>query len=224
MKIIFLILISSRLFAFTDLYYEIHFTNINKIIETKLKKLKSKPFCKIYSYRGKTSVEVDIDDRNIKKMLSSICLKKHNVVQGANIDDLLLNFEFKEKYSRFNVYVDKTGVSEINEIWMAKSKNELEIIEKRSIGTTRIKYKYSSKKLIEVTMSSFEGAQSIESNHRFAYSEEKASDMILSLESEYTQKLSKRDIGDFQRIFKEIITFENYKVDKNIALNYFNKN
>ena len=208
----------------TDLYYEIHIDEIEKIIENKFSKTEERPFCKVYSYRGKFAVEVEFENENLKNIIKEICEAKHRVIQGSVLDDLLLNFEFKEKYSQYNVYVDKTGVAEINEIWVSKNKSMTEIIEKRSIGTTRIKYKYQKSRLKEAIISSFEGSQSIESNHTFNYFKSNKSDKPDELVSKYTQKLSKRDIGEFKRSFNEKIMFRNYKVDKNIALNYFNKN
>lgn len=224
MRLLFIFIVSLNLFAESDLYYEIHIESLDAILTNKLEEVERTPYCKVYSYRGKLAVEVESNNQTIKEMLKKVCEKKHNIVQGSKLDDLLLNFEFKEKYSKYNVYVDKTGISEVNEIWILENKKQIEIIEKRSIGTTRIKYELKNKKIYKATISSFEGAQSVESDHVFLYSKEKKSDYPTKVVSNYTQKLSKRDIGDFQRKFNETVRFKNYKIDKNIALNYFNKN
>lgn len=223
--IAFLSLLSfSALAAAEDKYFEIHIKDLKSFLVKKLVDLKEEPFCKVYIYKNKVDIEISVKELSIKEILRKYCENKVELILGSDREDYLLNFEFHEKNNDYNIYLDKTGVAEVNEKWVSESDDTLSIIEKRSIGTTRIKYIYKDKRISEVEVSSFEGAQSIEGKHKIEYL--KVDNIMLPnrISSHYVQKLSKRDIGDFQRNFNEEIIFKNYKIDKNVALNHFSKN
>lgn len=220
----FILLLTGQVLSYDDLYFEIHIKDLNLILDKKLTKTKLEPFCKVYLYKNQSKVEISSKNLKVEKILTKLCEEKMKIVFGPSLEDYLLNFEFNEKNNDYNVYLDKTGVSEINEIWVNEQSNKLSIIEKRSIGTTRVSYTYKNKLIEKVEVSSFEGAQSIESKHQVIYGGEKNSTLPKEITSEYIQKLSKRDIGKFKRDFNETVFFKNYKIDKNVALNHFSKN
>jgi hypothetical protein len=208
-----------------DIYFEIHFQKLGKLMEKMLEIKDLNPYCKIFIYKGKHKVNVFPDDENdiINKLLTKTCEDKLKLVKPYSIDEYLDNYDFSESKSDWKIYVDKTGVSEVNEIWVKENKKAKEIIEKRSIGTSRYEYGYKGDLITKVSSKVYEGLQSITSEHKIDYNKISNKNLPVKVESKYIQKLSKRDIGDFERKFDEVVYLKNYKVDQNVALKYFSQ-
>lgn len=221
-KILSLLLFTALLNAkVNDMYFEIHFEGYNEFIDKQMVTDKTDVFCKVYVYMGDIKVEVNSKKKNklLEKFTKKACLEKVGFIVEATIDDYLLNFEYRESKDNWRVYSDKTGVSDLNEIWIKDEVGKLSVVEKRSIGTSRYVYEKENKKIKKINTSVFEGTQSIESEHNIIY--EEGNLFPTKIVSNYIQKLTKRDIGKFQRNFEEVVFFRNFKNDQNIALKYF---
>lgn len=226
MKILTLLtLIFSSIHA-KDIYFEIHFDKVDKLFKRMLEVEVKDPHCKVYIYQNKHKVVVSPKDESevIEKYLSNTCEAKLKLVKKIEIKDFLENYDFAESKSGWKIYHDKTGISEVNEIWLKESKKEVELIEKRSIGTSRYKYMLKDDLITKVSTKVYEGLQSITSEHEIEYKSIKKTQYPIEVKSKFIQKLSKRDIGEFERKFNEVIFIKNHKVDQNIALKYFSQN
>lgn len=206
-----------------DMYYEIHFKELGGYLAKKINMDSAALSCEVFNYNGKVKIKVNPIDVNelIKKFMLKTCTEKNQFVAIIKIEDYLTNFEFEKTKNSWKIYKDKTGVSELNEVWLKESKSEISLIEKRSIGTSRYTYHKKGDLFYKVSASVYEGAQSIESEHQIEYQKINKADFPKNISSRYIQKLTKRDIGEFKREFTEVVTFKNYKVDQNIALKYF---
>jgi len=217
------VLILTPLAQSQDLYYEIHFNELGGYLAKKINKDPHELSCNIYNYKGKIKIKVIPSDVNelIEKFMLKTCAQKNQFVSIKKIEDYLTNFEFDKTKNSWKIYKDKTGVSELNEVWLKDSNEELSLIEKRSIGTSRYTYYKKGDLFYKVSASVYEGAQSIESEHQIEYITIGKAKYPKSINSQYIQKLTKRDIGEFKREFSEKVNFKNYKVEQNIALKYF---
>jgi hypothetical protein len=224
LKIIFILLISLSCLA-KDLFFEIHFDSTQGLFERMLSVKKANYFCEVYIYQNKYKVVVKGNEENeiIKRYLAKTCEDKLKIVDQTTLESLLANYDFLESKEDWKVYVDKTGVAQINEIWIKENKKEISLIEKRSIGTSRYVYSLKDDRITKLSMKVYEGLQSIESEHEIRYQKIKNSYLPTEMQSSFVQKLSKRDIGDFERKFDEKTFFKNYKVDQNVALKFFSK-
>lgn len=222
--LILIILVLSNIHA-KDIYFEIHFDKVDKLFKRMLEVDVKDPHCKVYIYQNKHKVVVSPKDASevIEKYLSKTCEDKLKLVKKIEIENFLENYDFVESKSGWKIYHDKTGISEVNEIWLKESKKEVELIEKRSIGTSRYEYMFKGDLITKVSTKVYEGLQSITSEHEIEYKTIEKTQYLIKVKSKFIQKLSKRDIGEFERKFDEIIFIKNHKVDQNVALKYFSQ-
>lgn len=222
--LILLTLVLSNIYA-NDIYFEMYFDKAEGLFKRMLEVDVKDPHCKVYIYQNKHKVVVSPGDESevIEKFLSKICEDKLKLVKKIEVENFLENYDFTESKSGWKIYHDKTGISEVNEIWLKESKKEIELIEKRSIGTSRYEYKLKGDLITKVSTKVYEGLQSITSEHEIEYKNIAKKQYPIQVKSKFIQKLSKRDIGEFERNFDEVILIKNYKVDQNVALKYFSQ-
>lgn len=213
-----------------DLSFEIHNEKIKSIVETKgtLAKL-DKLYCKVFWIKDKLAVEViGKVDKDISKIVLENCKRSGRFVVPMPLKEYLSPFKKVETKGGWDVYRDDTGVNQINEVLVKKSKNQTRIIEKRPTGTTKLKYIYKkfkgTKVLAQVEMSSYEGIQNVKTQTDLKY--EKVSGHVLPVKAtiDTTQNLVRKEVGDFTRKLIETVEFRNYSVNDSKALIYFNKN
>lgn len=214
-----------------DLYFEIHSDDIKSLLETKASLKKFEKFhCEVYWLKDRSKVVVKADNitKELKEIVEKACERKSSLARPFDLKDYLRPFEKKEKKNKWQVYVDDTGINKINEVWIKESKNELDIIEKRPIGTTKVNYKFTKKNsekiLKEVALTSYEGIQNVKTNTSLEYKSVGDFHLPSKLIMETEQNLSRKEIGDYTRKFTETFYFTNYKVNESKALMYFSQN
>ncbi len=194
------------------------------------KAFEDKPIhAKVYWISNKKDVVLigEYEKEKKQKYIESIS-SKVSLIFGDEFENYTRNYEYIEFSKGWHKFKDAVGVEDKMEILIKSKPLKLNIIEKRSIGTSYIEYVFkklkSKKVLYKVEHKSFIGLQSIKVENTIEYREVDNVVFPESVEVVTKQKLINGNEDSPVRELLEEYIFSNYQLNKREALKHFSSN
>lgn len=215
-----------------DLSFEIYTNELENLLNQKVINEKVKDIrIQYYWLKNKSDIEVksvgQIDNK-IKKSIKLNFKNKLDIITGSDFSDFIKGYEKEPSKSNWMKWSDPTGLKDITEVSIKRSESTIDVIEKKSIGTTRTKYNFemkpwSKKKLVlkSVVYKVYEGVQSAETKTTINYKKVNGFWLPSELEIATSQKVNKNENEDYTRKINERFEFRNYSINQTSALQWF---
>ena len=221
-----------------DLVFDVTSPNLDELLQKKLMLSKKQEFRLRVYWRKEQALECEIVD-SISEIDSNLLLEIKNDL-FTKISQLMLSdvYEKVAGYKKIKVqnnknrYVDQTGLSEIEEAVIEENIENVKILIKKSneeIDTTYSikKYKWSDNRPVIYSVKKIIENKLQETIVDTEVSFEKSGNYWLpsSLNSKIKQNLRVSPIDKYktERILSELLVFQNYKINQNMALKWFAK-
>lgn len=215
-----------------DLSFEIYTNELENLLNQKIINEKVKDIrIQYYWLKNKSDVEIKSIgkiDNKIKKSIKLNFKNKLDIITGSDFSNFIKGYEKESSKNDWTKWSDPTGLKDITEISIKRKKSTIDVIEKKSIGTTRTKYNFEIKPwsdkqlvLISVVYKVYEGVQSAETKTKINYKEFNGFWLPSELEITTGQKVNKNENEDYSRTINEKFEFKNYSINKTSALQWF---
>lgn len=216
-----------------DLFFEINSPSLTEIIkDKKLKDSIKEMRAKLYKLQDNVAVEINSEDLLSEKSafeLRNIAKLKGKFVWQESLDSFLGNYTFQEKSGGWYSYIDETGLQDFKSLKIKFSKKILSFKLMGENSEQELDYYFSKTswslgRLVLSSVSSVlvENGQEIRSVSNLDYIKVRKG---LWLPSRVTTsvkiKTNSLDGKVQQRSFDEIYHFSNFKINENIASNWF---
>lgn len=221
-----------------DLVFDVTSPNIDKLLHTKLMLPKKEEFrVRVYWHKGKkieSRIVTDISqvDQKLMKKVKDDLFNRIKSLMLSNIYESIAGYKkVKLKNNSFR-YTDETGLYEIESAIIKERASEIEISLQRPGGDEQTKYKLKSfpwsknqpviYKVLKVNTNKL---QKTEINTTISYKRFGQYWMPQSLTSKIEQNLRVSPVDKYksERSLSEQLQFENYHINKNMALKWFAK-
>jgi hypothetical protein len=222
-----------------DLVFEVESKAIDTLLKNKFMKNKDvKLVLRVYWIKnnkmdGEFVGTLPSVKEEILSDIKDTMLEQIKNLMSSNISDAIKSYEKVDNKGKYKKYIDKAGISEIQEILVNESKKDsVSIILKRPTGTDKTQYflgrfKWSDERplIISLKREIYEGLQNTKINSSIKYSRfgQYWLPKQISTTTRQTLKISKIDQYETKRNFDEELLFMNYRVNQNEALRWFAK-
>lgn len=215
-----------------DLYFEIKSDKIESLINQKIPRNNEEFKAHFYWYKGALDIKIEgLEDvsLDIKLAVKKMLLNKVAIFNNEKFEDWLRPLEKEDEDGLYIKYVDQTGLSDLSELLVRRDSDELQIIEKKPIGTSKTYYGHKKFKwskgldvISEVNKSVYEGAHFIKTKSVIEYKQIRNKYWLpvkINVNSEQGGAIL--NYGDMKRVIDEEYEFQNFAINEEKAKKYF---
>lgn len=215
-----------------DLTFQIESPQIQELIDQKIPRENSQKLkVEFFWYKGAQDIQISgVDGINfdVQIAIKNMFNAKVALILSEKFDDWSRPLVKQEDEGLFTKYLDESGLSDLSELLVRQDGDQLQIIEKKPIGTTKTNYTHEifewSKSLSvinKVDKSVYEGAHFIKTESVIKYAKFKESWLPAELSINSEQGGAILNYGDVKRKITEQYFFKNYQINKGKAQKYF---